>query len=666
MVQSKLNSTVNYPEINALDPEDKEHDADLYELNIKGVDCIIAIGLPKFAFIEKDIVYYPVYIIKDERVDAQIGVYEIMSQQQPAVLDADGDVDISKLGPLLLYSYVDSKYLVEKSTPTQQKEVAANDDDGESEEEEGEAATDDTKKDDDSEDTGDEGEDLAHSPLKSQDSKQADVERIAYKKTKGESWIETYMHNKNFAIVDNEGGGDCLFAAIRDGLARAGITVTVSELREKLANEATEDVFSGYRNMYEMFNGEADNADREMRELAKQFRELTARGKKTKERDTLKQITAQAKAVKEKHDLAKKEKKQAKELASEYTFMKGIDTLDKFKAVVRTCQFWGETWAVSTLERVLNVKLILFSREAYKDHDMDNVLQCGQLNDAVLEAAGDFKPDRYIMLEYQGQHYTLITYKGRGAFTFKELPYDVRIKVVARCMERNAGPFYIIKEFRDFMESLSVPVPDMATESPEQADAEMSSPGIVSKTTVFQFYSKSSNAPAPGKGSGETIRPEDIMQFADLASIPEWRRKLSNFWEEPFELDGHRWASVEHYYQASKFKENNPQFYLTFAMDTNPEGELSKDPAMAKAAGGKTGNYKGKQIRDKAIKIDPNFFGGRHKDEMKRAQMAKFSQNPELKALLLATKDARLQHFSRGSPPVIFYGLMEVRNQLAE
>lgn len=662
MVKSKLNSTVNYPEINTLDPEDKEHDADLYEMIVKGVDCVIALGLPKFAFIEKVIVYYPVYIIKNERVDAQIGVYEITSTQQPDVLDEDGDVDISKLGPLLLYSYVDSKYLVEKTTPTP-VEVENN-----SSHSEDESSSDEDEEIGEDEEVADESEeeDVTHSPLRSQDSKQADVERAVYKKTKGESWIETFMHNKNYAIVDNEGGGDCLFAALRDGLARAGITTTVAELREKLAEEATEDVFSGYRNMYEMSNGEFQNADREMKELTLQFKELTTRGKKTKERDVLRQITDQAKTIKENHDLVKKEKKQAKELAAEYAFMKGIDTLEKFRAMIKTCNFWGETWAVSTLERVMNVKLILFSREAFRDGDMDNVLQCGQLNDAVLQETGIFNPDRYIMLEYQGQHYTLITYKARGAFTFNELPYDVKLKIVTRCLERNAGPFYIIKEMRDFMESLSVPVPDHSQDKLEVIDEEMSSRGLINKTTVFQFYSKSANAPAPGKGSGETIRPEEIIQYAELRSIPEWRRKLSTFWEAQFELDGHRWSSVEHYYHASKFKENNPQFYLTFTLDANPKGELSKDPALAKAAGGKTGKYKGKQLRDKAIKIDPNFFGGRHKEVMKKAHMAKFSQNPDLKAMLLATKDAKLQHFNRGSPPIVVYGLMDVRNELSE
>ena len=40
-----------------------------------------------------------------------------------------------------------------------------------------------------------------------------------------------------------------------------------------------------------------------------------------------------------------------------------------------------------------HVKLVLFS-EAYRDKDLDNVLQCGQLND---EDKGDFKPAHYII-----------------------------------------------------------------------------------------------------------------------------------------------------------------------------------------------------------------------------------------------------------------------------
>ena len=148
--------------------------------------------------------------------------------------------------------------------------------------------------------------------------------------------------------------------------------------------------------------------------------------------------------------------------------------------------------------------------------------------------------------------------------------------------------------------------------------------------------------------------------------MPEWRRKLSNFWVAPFELGGHRWSSVEHYYQASKFKENNPQFYLQFSLDANPQGELAKNPVLAQATGGKTGKFKGKVVREACIVIDSNFFNGRHKSEMKAAQLAKFSQNEELKEMLLATKTAKLQHFVRAKPPIVFIDLMEVRQELCE
>jgi hypothetical protein len=59
--------------------------------------------------------------------------------------------------------------------------------------------------------------------------------------------------------------------------------------------------------------------------------------------------------------------------------------------------------------------------------------------------------------------------------------------------------------------------------------------------------------------------------------------------------------------------------------------------------------------------MNPHFFNGTHVKEMKAAQFAKFSQNESLKELLLATNDAKLIHFVRASPPIVFTELMEVR-----
>jgi hypothetical protein len=85
---------------------------------------------------------------------------------------------------------------------------------------------------------------------------------------------------------------------------------------------------------------------------------------------------------------------------------------------------------------------------------------------------------------------------------------------------------------------------------------------------------------------------------------------------------------------------------------------------MAKSAGGKSGKYKGELLRPIEVTIDPDFFGKRHTQEMYAAQYAKFTQNPGLKKLLLATNDAKLTHHSRGSPPIVFEDLMLIRDKI--
>jgi len=174
---------------------------------------------------------------------------------------------------------------------------------------------------------------------------------------------------------------------------------------------------------------------------------------------------------------------------------------------------------------------------------------------------------------------------------------------------------------------------------------------------IFLFYSKSTDA-KPGKGAGEMIQSDE--KYDALSKIKDWRKKLSNFWIQPFDLDGKRWQSVEHYYQASKFK-GTPDFYNQFSLDSG--SDISKDPALAKGAGGKSGKFKGKLVRSKEIRVDDGFFE-RKNIEMYKAQHAKFTQHDDLMKMLKLTKDAKLMHFVRGSPNIAFYNLMYIRSKL--
>ena len=339
--------------------------------------------------------------------------------------------------------------------------------------------------------------------------------------------------------------------------------------------------------------------------------------------------------------------------------MKGVETLEAFKSKIKRCEFWADTWSISTLERILNIKFVIMSSELYKAGDTKNVLQCGQLNDKILEERGRFTPEFYIIIEHTGSHYKLIGYKKKLIFKFSELPYDVKKLVAERCMEKNAGPFAIIPDFIKFK---SGQVKTVIKEAQYEDITESKLRGLYNDDVVFQFYSKSVDKPLPGKGSGEKIPNEKLKEYSELATIPQWRKKLSNFWVQHFSLDNHQWASVEHYYQASKFKKTHPDFYLSFSLDSG--SDLSKDPAMAKAAGEKSGKFKGELLRPSEVTVDGDFLEKRQKKEMYAAQYAKFTQNEDLKKLLLATEDAKLTHFSKGRVPIVFDELMLIRDKI--
>ena len=669
MVLSKLDSDVSYPELKSVDSGDLKTEANLYQLEVKGVDIIIAVGNSKNTYEDKNILYFPIYLVKHNNKVVQIGIYEIKATEYLSYLDNYNNLDIEKMDEPLIYSFATKEFLNKMRLQPEIPLHRLDKEEGEiSEEEEGEV--------EEEEDEGKfvmdydippEREDIFTKirgvpvpPLLPEETmKQAKDIREKYHESPKDTWIEKFMKNTNYSIQDNEGAGDCLFATIRDAFSSIAQQTSVNKLRKKLSEDATQEVFNNYKEQYDMYSASINRDTKQIKELEQEYLLLKQQFTQIIDRDQQKILATHAKEVKAEHDRLVEEKKVSAAILKEYRFMKGVENLDQFKKAIRHCDFWADTWAISTLERILNFKFIILSSESYNANDHKNVLQCGQLNDKILEQRGRFTPEFYIMIEYTGNHYKLIGYKKKLLFKFSEIPYDIKKLIYEKCMEKNAGPFSIIPDFQKFKASQKKTV---IKEAQYEDLTEAKLRGLYNDDIVFQFYSKSLDKPLPGKGNGEKIPNDRLREYAALASIPQWRKKLSNFWVQPFTLDNHQWSSVEHYYQGSKFKKTHPNFYLSFSLDSGTD--LSKDPAMAKAAGEKSGKYKGELLRPIEVSVDSDFAGKRQKKELYAAQYAKFTQNEDLKTMLLATGDAKLTQYIKGAEPDTCDELMIIRDKI--
>jgi predicted NAD-dependent protein-ADP-ribosyltransferase YbiA (DUF1768 family) len=759
MVRSRLDPSVNYTELKSIDPSDSKetnYSAPLYEAIVMGINTIISIGQIKNTFIDKNIVYYPIYLIKSDKVISQIGVYELFEETVASILDDEGDINLEKTPPPLIYSFV-TKTLIQKAVfipenpsaalakgrgkPALPKvtasaaAAAAEDEDTESDEDI-QAAIHASRV---------APKDIGKGPIKIpkrlpvQTMDQFDSELRNFRERPDQPWIQRYYINNEFNIVKSPVDSDSFFYAICDAIRSVypDRDINIINLREKLAGVISVEQYSAYKSLYDSFNLQLQRNRQRNEEIVAENQDLKARLTGSQSLSEKKQIRERALVLKAENEELKEKREAIKDNMKYVNFMKGVHNIEQLRDVIRVGEGAGEfradEWAISALEIILNIKLIVFSKTDFHDNNdktfaMTNVIHCGKnvsksQKDFIVQeiekmksgkpksaamvaldepkskgATGlirrrdkyEFIPDHYIMLSETDKHYDLITYRETKMFTFAEIPYSVKLQITSRCLQgfELSGIYTNIPQFMLFMKEDMEATNKMLMKDIESeiADLDKSSNPHYNDSLRLMHHALSSNK-MPGFAVGDLVSPSDMKGFMNLmggggnndkGGKNNWRRKISNEWCQPFTHDGHRWLSVEHYYQGNKFLKTFPEFYLLFTMDANKKSKyydetsilsrISNDVELATVAGKKnpTTTIDGKKVslRPSSVAIDPDFFNGRHSRVLEDGTMAKFSQNDDLAKVLLMTNNAKLINYSHTKHTTPSMHIMHVRSKL--
>lgn len=395
MVKSLLDSEIEYPEKKDLMEEHVNKLSVVYPYEINGVGIEIAIG-EGISYLEKPIIYFPIYLVYKDKFISQIGLFEL--SDKASYKDDEGDIDIDLLSKPLVYKFTTKDYLLKY------------------------------KHDDMSPDYSD--DDM--SPDDSDDDE--------------ENWINNFLGEKKIKIYDQPPDGHCFFSAIQMAFSKK---YTISQMRQLLSDIIDPAQYDTYSALYIANQEELKELKKQEKEKKSKLKEIESQYKKGLIADKDKKVKL-VEAKKFSSDLKKLKQNisHEEEISKEYAFMKDVSSIKDLKEKIKKCSFWADSWAISKLEELLNIKVIILSSLHYHSKELHKVVQCPEKKDREI------KPEYYVVVEHTGNHYKLVTFDKTKLFTFDTLPESLKKHIVATCMTTGIGSFHEIEEFRKYADSI--------------------------------------------------------------------------------------------------------------------------------------------------------------------------------------------------------------------
>lgn len=651
IMKSLLNETINYKENRTIDIEDIDYTTNIYEYKLYNLPIEIALGKANYIYTKYNIIHYSIYLIQDEQPVSKIGIFEIKSDELLHNINENDAVDLNKGNILIYITEKRVKKLIGShnyNVNTDREKIKIGDDVNV-----------------DSNDimisTDENIDDIfkikineSNKPIKEsivkvknilleeETKQQADNERKNYKHLASNPWVSKFMNNNNYDIIDNSGKGDSIFEVICESYKKLGKKISILAIRNLLLSNLSDEKYLFYKNLYlniESYNKDQEN---EIKKIKKALSVIKKRMDIVNYEDK-KILLDEATNLSNTYKELLNNKNLSKELLQKYEYMKNINNIDELKEYMKTSNHIPDDWCINIIEKKMKIKFIFLSEDAYKYNDLDSILKCNNniFNNEQVE------PDYYILTSVNNIHnnYKLITYKSKSLLKFSEVPYDIKSLIINKCLENNAGSYYLLKDVQEYKKKLKL---NEQLGNEELNEDNLLSRDLYNKDVVFMFYKKSNPRINPGFGSGEKIKHEDVINYIRLNKNKNWRQKLDDDYSCPFSLDNKRWLTVTHYILGSQFKKGFPDFYNDFSLDSN--SKISNDVEIANYAG-KVVNNKGNEYRSKEIVIDNDYYShgndSRCNIERNNALIAKFTDNLDMKEILLNTGNAKLNKFSR-------------------